>query len=85
MSETYPDEEGAVRLVKLRMKTGNALRTVNKLYPLECDVDPESTSIDEGDSDNLPQQSGEEERPARRAAVRFRNKLRSLINSGDLT
>ena len=89
VEETYPDEKGAVRLVKLRMKTGTALRTVDKLFPLECEVDQETASADnddseDDDSEDFPEQSEEGGRPSRRAAVRFRNRLRNMINSGEL-
>ena len=85
VEETYPDEKGAVRLVKLRMKSGTALRTVDKLFPLECEVDQETTSTNDDEAEGNTEQENEGSRPPRRgAAVRFRNKLRSLIDSGDL-
>ena len=85
VEETCPDEGGVVRMVKLQTKNGTSLRTVEKLYPLECEVDPEALSADEEVSESTPQQQEEGERPSRRAAAKFRNRLRSLIDSGDLS
>ena len=39
VEETYADVEGAVRMVKVQTKTRTVLRTVEKLFPLECEVD----------------------------------------------
>ena len=97
VEETCPDEKGAVRLVKVRTKTGTSFRTVEKLYPLECEVDPEVPQADSEASGSTPQEPDEglgprsapqeqeeRERPSRRAATKFRDRLRSLIDSGDL-
>ena len=56
-----------------------------KLFPLECEVDQEATSADDDDSEEFPGQSEGEGRPSRRAAIKFRSKLRNLIDSGELT
>ena len=40
VEETYPDEEGAVRMVKVQTKTGTVQTVpVEKLFPLEGEVD----------------------------------------------
>ncbi|GFT88165.1 hypothetical protein NPIL_637551 [Nephila pilipes] len=33
--ELFPGKEGIIRLVKLRTETGNVLRSIQRLYPLE--------------------------------------------------
>ena len=83
---TYPDDKGAVRLVKLKMKSGTALRTVEKLVPLECEVEsfePNDEVIATSEDDSpLPEEvTG---RPPRRAATKFRDRLKGLIDSGGL-
>ena len=37
--QTYPDERGAIRLVRVKMRSGEALRSVEKLVPLEIEVE----------------------------------------------
>ena len=79
IEEKYPDEHGNLRLVKLRMKSGTALRTVEKLIPLECAVDSLDSSVERDHEPDDPP-----DRPARGAATRFRDRLRTMIDSGDL-
>ena len=85
VEETYPDEEGAVRMVKVQTKTGTVLRTVEKLFPLECEVDTEVPSEGSVASEDALCQQEDEGRPSRKAAVKFRDRLRNLIDSGELT
>ena len=83
---TYPDDKGAVRLVRLKMKSGTALRTVDKLVPLECEVEnfePSEEAIVTSE-DSSPLEEDVTGRPPRRAATQFRERLRGLIVSGGL-
>ena len=85
VEETYPDEEGAVRMVKVQTKTGTVLRTVEKLFLLECEVDTKVPSEGSVASEDALCQQEDEGRPSRKAAVKFRGQLRNLIGSGQLT
>lgn len=85
VEETYPDEEGAVRMVKVKTKTGVFLRTVEKLFPLECEVEAEVPAESSDVSEDVLGQPKDGERPSRKAAVKFRDRLRNLIDSGELT
>ena len=79
IEQLVPGEDGEVRTVKLKMKTGMALRTVEKLIPLESDVDA-LDAAEENDAipDAVP------DRPRRNAASRFRDNLRNMIVAGDV-
>ena len=77
VEKKYPGKDGRVRLVKLRMKSGTALRTIDKLVPLECTVENSESS-----DDVIPEEPAN--RPCRGSANRFRAKLRNLIDAGDL-
>ena len=77
--QLVPSVDGEVRTVKLKMKTGMALRTVEKLIPLECDVD----ALDAAEEDDtIP--VAVPDRPRRNAASRFRENLRNMVAAGDV-
>ena len=57
--QTYPDEQGAIRLVKVKMRSGEALRSVEKLVPLEIEVDKIECCNEDNETPDEPSQDEE--------------------------
>ena len=56
-----------------------------KLFPLECEVDTKVPSEGSVASEDALCQQEDEGRPSLKAAVKFRDQLRNLIDSEELT
>ena len=80
--ELLPGQDQNLRVVKLRTAQGETLRSIDKLYPLECDTDMDIPDY----SNAVPALEKENEslRPRRRAAIQSQDFVKSLIQSGDL-